>query len=145
MKFTSILTFKIFLVFLYSNVSGRIPSSTHEKVIAKLHHKFFANYLEWCGHLSLQPNIGHTYVEMQKDIILWLLIWGEASNLRHLPECLLYLFHKLREDCNPNLCSKIVTREEGSFLQYVITPIYEAICNTKCDIYTEKLNYDGKP
>ena len=30
------------------------------------------------------------------DLALWLLIWGEAANLRHMPECLCFLFHNTR-------------------------------------------------
>ena len=30
------------------------------------------------------------------DISLYLLIWGEAANLRHVPECICFLFHQMR-------------------------------------------------
>lgn len=28
-------------------------------------------------------------------IALYLLIWGEASNIRFMPECICYIFHKV--------------------------------------------------
>ena len=31
------------------------------------------------------------------EIMLFLLIWGEAANIRHMPECLCFLFHKMVE------------------------------------------------
>jgi hypothetical protein len=30
------------------------------------------------------------------DVTLLMLIWGEAANLRHMPECIAFLYHKVR-------------------------------------------------
>ena len=34
---------------------------------------------------------------MAVNLMLWLCIWGEAGNLRHLPECLCFLYHKMMQ------------------------------------------------
>lgn len=31
------------------------------------------------------------------DLMLWLCTWGEAGNLRHMPECLCFLYHKMMQ------------------------------------------------
>lgn len=31
------------------------------------------------------------------DVMLWLFMWGEAGNLRHMPECLCFLYHKMMQ------------------------------------------------
>ena len=57
---------------------------------------FFSNYRRWCHHINaqrwcFQKRIKHafdspSYGDRNKiqDLVLWLLIWGEASNLRHV-------------------------------------------------------------
>lgn len=41
--------------------------------------------------------LGHeiTAVYMIADIALWSLIWGEAGNIRFLPEALSFIYHNL--------------------------------------------------
>lgn len=84
------------------------------------------------------------------DLMLWLCMWGEAGNLRHMPECLCFLFHKMMQHNasmkegggdTPNLYG-------GYFLDHVVTPIYEVVTRkqgTKGRRSTDhagKLNYD---
>jgi hypothetical protein len=57
--------------------------------------RFFSNYRRWCAHINaqrwcFQKRIKHafdspSYGDRNKiqDLVLWLLIWGEAANLRH--------------------------------------------------------------
>jgi len=112
------------LLFLLSN------SSMRRKVdpIDSLHSRFFSNYINWCKFIRIDPVISNSRLgdQHQKtfEIVLWLLVWGESSNIRHLPECLCYLFH----------CSYIEYKTHstailpaGTFLSFVIKPIYDAI------------------
>lgn len=82
------------------------------------------------------------------DLMLWLCMWGEAGNLRHMPECLCFLFHKMMQH---NVSIKAGGGGEppilygGYYLDHVVTPIYEVITRkTKgggAD-HQNKLNYD---
>ena len=87
-----------------------------------LHQRLFQNYAKWARHHKVEPQFDtHSgagdarramagaapllawYEEpaaKQKlhDCLLWLLIWGEAANLRHMPECVAWLYHKVRCD-----------------------------------------------
>ncbi|KAH9624031.1 hypothetical protein KSS87_008624, partial [Heliosperma pusillum] len=69
---------------------------------------------------------------------LYLLIWGEAANIRFLPECLCYIFHNMAYELHGLLAGNvsIVTGEnikpsyggdDESFLRKVITPLYHVI------------------
>jgi callose synthase len=84
-----------------------------------------------------------------QEIVLWLLIWGEAGSLRHCPECLLYLFHSmsgeereyqkkygggLLEDLGVSTGSSASgsvhlrpKRAVGDFLSMVVRPLYEVL------------------
>ncbi|VAI56297.1 unnamed protein product [Triticum turgidum subsp. durum] len=72
-----------------------------ERAVEELLAKTFENYLTWCKFLGRKSNIWLPSVkqEIQQHkllyISLYLLIWGEASNLRLMPECLCYIFHHL--------------------------------------------------
>ncbi|VAI44685.1 unnamed protein product [Triticum turgidum subsp. durum] len=72
-----------------------------ERAVEELLAKTFESYLTWCKFLGRKSNIWLPSVkqEIQQHkllyISLYLLIWGEASNLRLMPECLCYIFHHL--------------------------------------------------
>jgi len=80
------------------------------------------------------------------DLMLWFCIWGEAANLRHLPECLCFLFHKCSETYNRFECYQQQQRSlyPGHFLDNCITPIYAIIQkNLKSPKdHQERKNYD---
>ncbi|KAI8055780.1 1,3-beta-glucan synthase component-domain-containing protein [Syncephalis plumigaleata] len=65
-----------------------------------------------------------------RQIALWLLIWGEASVIRFMPECLCFLF-KLADDsldvCEPGTEDAQTRFDTNAFLNDVITPIYQYI------------------
>jgi callose synthase len=79
---------------------------------------------------------------------LYLLIWGEASNLRFMPECLCYIFHHMAYELHGVLTGAVsmITGEKvapayggghESFLADVVTPIYMVVqkvnfCLRKC-------------
>ncbi|CAN0488223.1 unnamed protein product, partial [Laminaria digitata] len=57
--------------------------------------------------------------------MMWLCMWGEAGNLRHMPECLCYLFHKMMQDYHAMLGMNTPALYGGYFLDHVVTPLYE--------------------
>uniref|UniRef100_A0A0D3F323 1,3-beta-glucan synthase n=1 Tax=Oryza barthii TaxID=65489 RepID=A0A0D3F323_9ORYZ len=93
------------LILLLANMHARLnPKSSSEtmlddRAVDELLAKTFENYLTWCKFLGRKSNIWLPSVkqEIQQHkllyISLYLLIWGEASNLRLMPECLCYIFH----------------------------------------------------
>ncbi|VVB07526.1 unnamed protein product, partial [Arabis nemorensis] len=94
------------------------------------------NYIAWRNAILLPSTSLH--IEEENDTTkklsylgLYLLIWGEASNLRLMPECLCYIYHhmaselpKISED-NPKLVCN--DGDEAAFLRKVVTPIYNTI------------------
>ncbi|XP_037482569.1 putative callose synthase 6 [Triticum dicoccoides] len=118
-------------------------SQIHRNTFHHLMKKVFKNYMSWCRYLHLKSNI-----KIPKDastqqpellyIGLYLLIWGEASNVRFMPECLCYIFHRMAGDLYDILSNGSgdpfdppFKREgsDGAFLQRVIQPIYNVIQN----------------
>ncbi|TYZ65548.1 hypothetical protein PybrP1_007167 [[Pythium] brassicae (nom. inval.)] len=110
--------------------------------LARVHKKFFKNYVWWCKFLRTPPLLvgaaaakvaptptdvadAGTAAAMEKQLALFLLIWGEAGNLRFMPECVCFLYHclanKLEElEYLPNV-------SEGFFLTRVARPVYDVI------------------
>lgn len=60
------------------------------------------------------------YIE---QIALYLLIWGEANNVRFMPECLCFIF-KCALDYLQSIEGEFVKVVEYDFLDHVITPLY---------------------
>ncbi|KAM3732281.1 hypothetical protein ACB098_11G048200 [Castanea mollissima] len=106
--------------------------------------KFFKNYINWCKFLGRESNIKLPLVKQEAHqykllyIGLYVLIWGEAANLRFMPECLCYIFHHmayelhgmLSGDLNLTTWEKVMPAYGGqpeSFLNNVVTPIYRVI------------------
>ncbi|XP_073110666.1 putative callose synthase 8 isoform X2 [Elaeis guineensis] len=95
------------LILLLANIHARLypkPASMmklDDRAVNKLMLKIFKNYLNWCKFLGRESNIWLPSVKQEVQqykilyIALYLLIWGEASNLRLLPECLCYIFHHM--------------------------------------------------
>ncbi|KAH1197618.1 Callose synthase 7 [Glycine max] len=70
----------------------------HVETVEKLMAKVFKNYESWCHYVRCESNLRflEDYDLKQIELIyiaLYLLIWGEASNIRFMPECLCYIFH----------------------------------------------------
>ncbi|RHN69933.1 putative 1,3-beta-glucan synthase [Medicago truncatula] len=104
----------------------------------------FKNYKTWCKFLgrkhSLRLPQGQQEIQQRKLLYmgLYLLIWGEASNLRFMPECICYIFHNMAYELHGLLAGNvsIVTGEnikpsyggdDEAFLRKVISPIYKVI------------------
>ncbi|KAK9950103.1 hypothetical protein M0R45_005605 [Rubus argutus] len=106
--------------------------------------KLFKNYKTWCKFLgrkhSLRLPQGQQEIQQRKILYmgLYLLIWGEAANVRFMPECLCYIFHNMAYELHGLLAGNvsIVTGEnikpsyggdDEAFLRKVITPLYRVI------------------
>ncbi|KAF1893229.1 hypothetical protein Lal_00001675 [Lupinus albus] len=104
----------------------------------------FKNYKTWCKFLgrkhSLRLPQGQPEIQQRKLLYmgLYLLIWGEAANVRFMPECICYIFHNMAYELNGLLAGNVsvVTGQniepsygghDESFLHKVITPIYRVI------------------
>lgn len=117
----------------------------------KLHDLVFSNYNKWCHKLQI-PSLHWSETkpssaglssldEISVDLCIFFFVWGEASNMRHTPEFLCYLFHKLKEEY-PTSINR--TRDAGHFLDTVITPVYsllKAQMGSNAD-HIDRLNYD---
>uniref|UniRef100_A0A5B6Z1A1 1,3-beta-glucan synthase n=1 Tax=Davidia involucrata TaxID=16924 RepID=A0A5B6Z1A1_DAVIN len=115
-----------------------------DRAVNSVMNKLFKNYKTWCKFLgrkhSLRLPQGQQEVQQRKILYmgLYLLIWGEAANVRFMPECLCYIFHNMAYELHGLLAGNvsIVTGEnikpsyggdDESFLRKVITPIYRVI------------------
>ncbi|WJX21764.1 Callose synthase 9 [Trifolium repens] len=119
-----------------------VPEKTepklNEEALEKVFLKSLENYINWCNYLCIQPVWSSLEaVNEGKKLLyvsLYLLIWGEASNVRFLPECLCYIFHQMAREMDEILRQQIAqtanscTSEDGvSFLDHVILPLYDVI------------------
>ncbi|KAJ1920292.1 1,3-beta-D-glucan synthase [Mycoemilia scoparia] len=77
--------------------------------------------------------------ERARQIALWLLLWGEAANLRFVPELLCFLF-KLADDYihSPETQRRVEPAPEGEYLVNVVTPIYNYIRDQGYEIINGK-------
>ncbi|KAL6555852.1 Callose synthase 5 [Orobanche hederae] len=138
------------LSLLLANIHARLvpkpepQNKLDDRAVNALMNKLFKNYKTWCKYLgrkhSLRLPQGQQEVQQRKILYmgLYLLIWGEAANVRFMPECLCYIFHNMAYELHGLLAGNvsIVTGEnikpsyggdDESFLRKVITPIYRVI------------------
>lgn len=103
----------------------------------RLHEKLFSNYIKWCQSVGTVPNFtpiesGRAYLAKIEDMLVFLLVWGESANLKHMPECLCYLYHKTMHDhlslaAKKHYAANNVNFYPGYFLDMVVTPIYDVV------------------
>ncbi|EYU27970.1 hypothetical protein ABFS82_13G107100 [Erythranthe guttata] len=113
-------------------------------VLHRFRQKLLKNYTSWCSYLGKRsqvrlPNRHNPDIERREllYVCLYLLIWGEAANLRFTPECLCYIYHHMALELNYILDDHIdentgqlfvpSTCRQFGFLNEVITPIYTTI------------------
>jgi len=130
------------------------PSVQPPSPIHALHAKVFSNYMKWCRAMGVCPSFSKMNTAMSAppavasrvvDLVLFFCIWGESCNVRHMPECMWFLYHKMMEEYI--LCEGYTqTRSlyEGHFVDSIITPIYDIVCkNMKSNAdHMDKRNYD---
>ncbi|KAF5754287.1 putative 1,3-beta-glucan synthase [Helianthus annuus] len=138
------------LILLLANIDRRLKGSEdYEQLdnltVKQLLDKTFKNYVSWCRYLHCTPIIESPKVPATADrlqlqllyIALYLLIWGEASNIRFMPECICYIFHNMANEMHGTLFGNVQPVSGGTyqaapvgeetFLRDVITPIYEVL------------------
>lgn len=106
--------------------------------------KLFKNYKRWCKYLGRKSSLWLPTIQQevqQRKLLymgLYLLIWGEAANLRFMPECLCYIYHHMAFELYGMLAGSVSPMtgenikpayggEEEAFLRKVVTPIYNTI------------------
>ncbi|KAE8661369.1 putative ATP binding protein [Hibiscus syriacus] len=150
------------LILLLANIDVRKKenfeayTALNDETVRPLLDKIFKNYRSWCNylrcksHLRFQQGCNRQQLELIY-ISLYLLIWGEASNIRFMPECLCYIFHNVGTWTSPptaRSCEmandvygilfsnahpvsgdtyRTAAPDDESFLRNVITPIYNVL------------------
>jgi hypothetical protein len=61
---------------------------------------------------------------LMTDTCLWWLLWGEAANLRFMPELISFMFYTAKNDMNQDRTSQ---RSEGDYLRLMVKPVYELL------------------
>jgi callose synthase len=104
--------------------------------INSVHSRLNENYDRWCKFLRRDSMAERAFTPQLQLFLtaLYLLIWGEAANLRFLPECLCYIFHHMADELydlldKPTVGKSriIVPDSPHSFLDRVIKPIHEIV------------------
>ncbi|OEL22051.1 Callose synthase 4 [Dichanthelium oligosanthes] len=106
--------------------------------------RLFKNYKKWCKYLGRKSSLWLPTIqqEMQQRKLLYmglyLLIWGEAANLRFMPECICYIYHHMAFEMYGMLAGNVSALtgeyvkpayggEKEAFLRKVVSPIYHTI------------------
>ncbi|KAM2075929.1 hypothetical protein ACFX1T_038738 [Malus domestica] len=120
-------------------IPGSADPKVDEKAINEVFLKVLDNYIKWCKYLRIRL-AWNSLQAIDQDrklflVSLYFLIWGEAANVRFLPECICYIFHHMAKEldaildhgeANPAASCRT---ESGSvsFLDQIIFPIYETL------------------
>jgi callose synthase len=113
------------------------PSVQPPSPIHALHAKVFSNYVKWCRAMGVPPHFSKMNASMSAppavasrvvDLVLYFCIWGEGSNLRHMPECTWFLYHKMMEEyIKSEGYTQTRSLYAGHFLDHVVEPIYDIV------------------
>ncbi|KAL8129308.1 hypothetical protein V2J09_018463 [Rumex salicifolius] len=115
-----------------------------DRALTEVMKKMFKNYKRWCKFLVRKSSLWLPTIQQevqQRKLLymgLYLLIWGEAANLRFMPECLCYIYHHMAFELYGMLAGNVSPTtgenvkpayggEDEAFLRKVVTPIYEVI------------------
>lgn len=115
-----------------------------ERALTEIMKRLFKNYKKWCKYLDRKSSLWLPTIQQevqQRKLLymgLYLLIWGEAANLRFMPECLCYIYHHMAFELYGMLAGNVSPMtgenvkpayggEEEAFLRKVVTPIYTTI------------------
>ena len=126
------------LCFLIQNARDRYGTVAYEY----LHNRIFSNYRRWVSHINaqrwcFQRRIRHAFNDPRygprnqlQDMVLWLLIWGEGANCRHMPEFLCFLFFRMSQQRTKVIESGNIEFDHSSdewYRRAVIEPTYNII------------------
>ena len=120
------------LLMMLANESSPTDSNL-SSAAERIHNKMLRNYRKWCDRMGTPPLFSSksnrkAYASTVEDLLVYLLVWGEAANLKHLPECLCFLYHKTMQEHIINSSRGVSpSTYPGYFLDMVVTPIYEVI------------------
>jgi callose synthase len=113
------------------------PSVQPPSPIHALHAKVFSNYVKWCRAMGVPPHFSKMNASMSAppavasrvvDLVLYFCVWGEGSNLRHMPECTWFLYHKMMEEYTKSEgYTQTRSLYAGHFLDHVVHPIYHVV------------------
>jgi callose synthase len=147
----------------YMNSHILPPALQPPSPIHALHAKVFSNYMKWCRYQGVPPHFSRSastsvagmaappsVASRVVDLVLFFCVWGEACNIRHMPECLWFLYHKMMEEYTVMSCSEQQQQNitsggypqsvgggrslyAGHYLDYVVTPIYKIVSVVSCD------------
>ncbi|KAJ0392058.1 hypothetical protein P43SY_009894 [Pythium insidiosum] len=98
----------------------------------RVHQKFFKNYLKWCKFVRTEPLVAPENAPtnvLERQLALLLCIWGEAANLRFMPECVCFLYHSMATKL-PSL-EALPNMPEGFYLDKIVRPIYNVIATMR--------------
>ena len=144
------------LLVLLSNQRRYMATAEGVNPVATLHKKTFSNYKEWCKSVGATPSFSKGDVHLAKappmmharvvDLVLYFCIWGEGANLRHMPECLAFLYHKMHSaySRSDRIAHQTRSLYPGHFLDNVVTPLYQIVgknMKSKAD-HKNRKNYD---
>ncbi|XP_015901659.1 callose synthase 1 [Ziziphus jujuba] len=138
------------LILLLANLRLRsFPNSDQQpklddRALTDVMKRLFKNYKRWCKYLGRKSSLWLPTIQQevqQRKLLymgLYLLIWGEAANLRFMPECLCYIYHHMAFELYGMLAGSVSSLtgehikpayggEEEAFLMKVVTPIYDTI------------------
>ena len=126
------------LCFLIQNARDRYGANAY----GYLHARLFSNYRRWVTHTNaqrwcFQKRIRHHFTDARygdrnklQDLVLWLLIWGEAANCRHMPEFLAFVFFRMSQQRAKVIESGRLpidhSRDEW-YRQHVVEPAYNIV------------------
>ncbi len=128
------------------------PSVQPPSPIHALHAKVFSNYVKWCRAMGAPPHFSKMNASMSAppavasrvvDLVLYFCIWGEGCNLRHMPECTWFLYHKMMEEyIKSEGYTQTRSLYAGHFLDNVVTPIFQVV--SKVSSFAEEF-YQASP
>jgi hypothetical protein len=144
----------------YMNSHILPPALQPPSPIHALHAKVFSNYMKWCRYQGVPPHFSRVYPSQSGmaappsvssrvvDLVLFFCVWGEACNIRHMPECMWFLYHKMMEEYSLMMMANMMSSNDsnglllggnnsmvqqprslyaGHFLDFVVTPIYKIV------------------
>ena len=113
------------------------PSVQPPSPIHALHAKVFSNYVKWCRAMGVPPHFPKMNTSMSAppavasrvvDLVLYFCIWGEGCNLRHMAECIWFLYHKMMEEyIKSEGYTQTRSLYAGHFLDNVVEPVYSIL------------------
>lgn len=136
------------VVLMLANIQTRkvVPPGVSALALAinDLYDKVLSNFFNWASYVKVNAVFTR---ESDSDpgrrkllfLSLYLLIWGEAANVRFMPECLCYLFYQMAKELDDILELATASRSKAiapgsvgepgpyAFLENIITPLYAVI------------------